>query len=805
MRLAVLPDNRFYVALVHPGNTSPKRPSGARWRPAKTAEVHALLGEDEAFYRGAASGSAPRRRQGGAAPTPAEIPAETEARDADPRAENLHVTVSIPFHGHPRMLRRAVESILQQTHRELTAVVVNDGGPSPWSALEGLDDPRLVRFDLPVNRGRYFADAVVLASSRSPFFLVQDADDWSEPQRIATLLRRLRAEHASGAVSASRRHRGTSRGALAAVETWPALARPLTAALEHRANHHGLFRAEALRAIGGYYGGFRIGYDTLLVNLLLMTGRLTSVEEALYHRTIHAASLSNSPQTGMHSAARRQATEGLRRMYAQAFAIYSRYLEGTLDRETLCAEIRQIARAQVPPEAAAALEREAQRLGKILSRPALRSEAASRGTAPALIDDPALPWSDWGIDKAFARELLRHLETTRPRRLLEVGSGTSTVLLADWAARRGASLVSLEHEPRYFAQTAALLERQGLRDRVDLKLAPLTPFACGGGRGHPWYAAELAGPFDFVLVDGPPERLGRQAALFAVAPHLAERWHLWLHDALRPHEQSCVTLWSRWFSFTHTLSTADPRGALLLEGRGDGAKPVSSRESALGIGLLTGGRPDLLRRTVDTLRVACPGLLEESVVIALLNGDDPQTAKYLDGLPFLDEQVRHTGGVLPIGPAVSRLMAAFGERREVGTILHLEDDWAADTATPPWLERVRAILDEHPEVGQVRLRHREERVLTHHMVTRRAIRWEHQPDFLLAPSAHYTLNPSLIRARDLPAIFPCRSEEDAQRHFLRAGFATAQWLPGVFRHIGAHRSRRLQMEPSAFRLAKTGT
>jgi len=44
--------------------------------------------------------------------------------------------------------------------------------------------------------------------------------------------------------------------------------------------------------------------------------------------------------------------------------------------------------------------------------------------------------------------------------------------------------------------------------------------------------------------------------------------------------------------------------------------------------------------------------------------------------------------------------------------------------------------------------------------------------------------------RDVPAIFPCRSEE-AQRHFLRVGFATAQWLPGLLRHIGAQRSRRL--------------
>lgn len=222
--------------------------------------------------------------------------------------------------------------------------------------------------------------------------------------------------------------------------------------------------------------------------------------------------------------------------------------------------------------------------------------------------------------------------------------------------------------------------------------------------------------------------------------------------------------------------------------------------------MLTGDRPDLLRRTLESLRAACPGLLEESVVVALLNGDDAESAAYLGRLPFVDEVLRHTGGVLPIGAAASRLMNALAERREVGAILHLEDDWEAaptPSAAGGWLKRARAILDAHPEVGQVRLRSVQEKVLAHHMVTRRAIRWERRPGFLLSVAAHYTFNPSLVRAGDVPSVFPCRSEGEAQERFLGAGFATAQCLPGVFRHIGAHRSRRLQRERAA--LLRTGT
>jgi hypothetical protein len=81
-------------------------------------------------------------------------------------------------------------------------------------------------------------------------------------------------------------------------------------------------------------------------------------------------------------------------------------------------------------------------------------------------------------------------------------------------------------------------------------------------------------------------------------------------------------------------------------------------------------------------------------------------------------------------------------------------------------------------------------VLPYHMVTRQTIRWERRDGFMLAPSAHYTFNPSLIWARDVPEIFPCRSEHEAQINFLRLGAASIQLLPGVFHHIGVHQRRR---------------
>jgi hypothetical protein len=49
--LKVLPDYRFYVGLIHPGNTGPKRVSGACWHRRPVGEVQALLGADMEGYR----------------------------------------------------------------------------------------------------------------------------------------------------------------------------------------------------------------------------------------------------------------------------------------------------------------------------------------------------------------------------------------------------------------------------------------------------------------------------------------------------------------------------------------------------------------------------------------------------------------------------------------------------------------------------------------------------------------------------------------------------------------------------------
>src|SRR5580704_3238830 len=299
---------------------------------------------------------------------------------------DVAVTASIPYFNARNYVRRAVESLLSQTHRNLAVVVVNDGDPNPpWDELAHIDDPRLIRFSLDLNYGPYFAHQVVLGASTTPYFLVQDADDWSTPARVASLLNALVSEGSDLAFSAWQQYRADVNGYLQPDSIrWrhrqpgdPLLAPPgqrelflfdpiLNEHFVNRAAHHGIFRREALERIGGYYSGFRMNYDTLLTNFLLMTGRVSFVEEPHYQYVIRPDSLSHSPATGVRSPIRIATKQHLSAMYREAFEQYRAWTRQQLSSADFTGRVRQLATRHVRPELRHSLEVETSRLAALI-------------------------------------------------------------------------------------------------------------------------------------------------------------------------------------------------------------------------------------------------------------------------------------------------------------------------------------------------------------------------------------------------------------------------------------------------------
>lgn len=357
-----------------------------------------------------------------------------------------------------------------------------------------------------------------------------------------------------------------------------------------------------------------------------------------------------------------------------------------------------------------------------------------------MLDDDRLPWTDWSISRVLAVELAFRLEHLKPCRVLEIGSGASTVLLAEYAASFGAEVVSLEHSRKYYERTRRSLAALGLDGRSTLHLAPLRPrhFAAEGLR--PWYSTELEGLFDFIFVDGPPLRVGREAVFFAVAEHRQPGWELWLDDGLRHHERRCVDRWGQQFEFDSRLRDLDGKGLWILRDTSATRSQVEEESTfpgPLDVGVLGEGPDRVLQRLTEWwMREQSGAALTISHVAA---EDDPIT-----------------------WDSVNRVADGFVRRRGTDDVLLLTGGAGPCTLDASWLSRAQALLRSNRKVGQVRLGHRG------------------QPGSQGPPALDFYASLNSVAA--LSAVFPCASMETASTRFREAGFSVAQLSPGVFRY-----------------------
>lgn len=101
------------------------------------------------------------------------------------------ISIIVPAFNSGAYLRRCVESILDQSHRELELIVVNDcSSDDTASILNGMSakDSRLKVLHLAENVGVHGARSRGVAKAGGEFIGFADADDWVAPGMIAALL-----------------------------------------------------------------------------------------------------------------------------------------------------------------------------------------------------------------------------------------------------------------------------------------------------------------------------------------------------------------------------------------------------------------------------------------------------------------------------------------------------------------------------------------------------------------------------------------------------------------------------------------
>jgi predicted O-methyltransferase YrrM len=158
----------------------------------------------------------------------------------------------------------------------------------------------------------------------------------------------------------------------------------------------------------------------------------------------------------------------------------------------------------------------------------------------------------WSIDPFLGRWLVQHIQAERPRCIVELGSGTSTILVAKTLALLGehhVDHVAVDHDDRYLGLTRELAARNGVGERTRFLHCPLVLYE---GYGQNWYEAlkaRLAGKkIDLLLVDGPPGATSthaRRPAMLELRDLLSERCVVVLDDAGRKEEREIARAWVR--------------------------------------------------------------------------------------------------------------------------------------------------------------------------------------------------------------------------------------------------------------------
>jgi hypothetical protein len=162
-------------------------------------------------------------------------------------------------------------------------------------------------------------------------------------------------------------------------------------------------------------------------------------------------------------------------------------------------------------------------------------------------------------DYALGTEGLNFLDAQvgvmRPRAVLELGSGASTVVLAaSMAALYGQQglprVFSIDEQPEYLERTRRLLDRAGLAPFVRLAHRPLRDQSILGRATRCYDLRDdflrsfLTTPPDLVLIDGPSGGGDvRYGTLPALLPHVRRPCRFFLDDALRADEIRVVSRW----------------------------------------------------------------------------------------------------------------------------------------------------------------------------------------------------------------------------------------------------------------------
>lgn len=168
----------------------------------------------------------------------------------------------------------------------------------------------------------------------------------------------------------------------------------------------------------------------------------------------------------------------------------------------------------------------------------------------------------WSVDSFLGRLLVQHIFEHKPKCILELGSGSSTILIARTLQLldiQSTEHLVVDHEKHYLDLTQENARLNSLTDGIKFIHCPLEKYE---SLDKIWYGGLtdklVNNKIDLLIIDGPPgplQPLSRYPALPLLLPYLSEHCTILLDDAIRDDEKEIVKLWlAENAEFTHSLS-----------------------------------------------------------------------------------------------------------------------------------------------------------------------------------------------------------------------------------------------------------
>lgn len=187
----------------------------------------------------------------------------------------------------------------------------------------------------------------------------------------------------------------------------------------------------------------------------------------------------------------------------------------------------------------------------------------------------------WAAAPDLATTLVTEILRTRPKTIVEIGSGVSTLVDGYTLEKlgEGGKVIALDHDRAWCDRTVDNVKLHGLEDTSRVVHAPLVDHEFEG-KTWKWYALDdlpAETRIDLLLVDGPPVKtqdMARYPALPLLAPYLSDDAVIVLDDADRDSERDVVDRWLREFGHRLELERLPTlRGTVILRWRKDPTEP----------------------------------------------------------------------------------------------------------------------------------------------------------------------------------------------------------------------------------------